>query len=63
MKKRIPKFAGEDQERDFWATHDSTAYLDWKKAKRIALPKLEDVYAEECCCAKRLDREETHRAK
>ena len=40
MKKRLPKFAGEDQERDFWAAHDSTAYLDWKKAKRLALPNL-----------------------
>jgi predicted DNA binding CopG/RHH family protein len=40
MKKRLPKFAGEDQERDFWAAHDSTAYLDWKKAKRLTLPNL-----------------------
>jgi hypothetical protein len=40
MKKRLPKLAGEDQERNFWATHDSTAYLDWKKAKRLALPNL-----------------------
>ena len=40
MKKRLPKFTGEDQERDFWAARDSTAYLDWKKAKRVALPKL-----------------------
>jgi predicted DNA binding CopG/RHH family protein len=40
MKKRLPKFAGEDQERDFWATHDSTGYLDWKKAKRLTLPNL-----------------------
>lgn len=40
MKKRLPKFAGEDQERDFWAKHDSTAYLDWKQAKRLALPNL-----------------------
>ena len=40
MKKRLPKFAGEDQERDFWAAHDSTAYIDWKKATRVALPNL-----------------------
>ena len=40
MRKRLPKLAGEDQERDFWATHDSTAYLDWKQAKRLALPNL-----------------------
>ena len=40
MRKRVPKFADEDQERDFWATHDSTAYLDWKQAKRLTLPNL-----------------------
>ena len=40
MRKRVPKFASEDQEREFWATHDSTAYLDWKRAKRLALPNL-----------------------
>ncbi len=40
MKKRLPQFADENQERDFWATHDSTPYLDWKQAKRLALPNL-----------------------
>jgi len=28
-KKEIPKFASEDQERDFWASHDSAEYIDW----------------------------------
>ena len=27
--KRIPKFKTEDEEREFWATHDSTEYMDW----------------------------------
>jgi len=40
MRKPLLKFAGEDQERDFWGKHDSTAYLDWKKAKRLSLPNL-----------------------
>jgi len=40
MKKRIPKFKSEDEEREFWATHDSTEYVDWKKAKRVVLPDL-----------------------
>lgn len=40
MKKKIPKFNSEDEERDFWATHDSTEYVDWKKAKRIKFPNL-----------------------
>jgi len=31
--KRIPKFANEAAERAFWEKHDSTAYLDWKKAQ------------------------------
>jgi len=26
--KPIPKFKNEDEERDFWATHDSTEYFD-----------------------------------
>ncbi len=32
MKKKLPKFKKEDEEREFWATHDSTDYFDWKKA-------------------------------
>ncbi len=39
MKKRIPKFKNENAEREFWATHDSTEYLDWRKAERVATPK------------------------
>lgn len=38
--KTIPKFEDEDEERAFWADHDSTDYVDWSHAKRIALPKL-----------------------
>ena len=40
MKKKIPRFKNEDEERRFWLTHDSTEYVDWKKAKRMVLPKL-----------------------
>ncbi|MDP2993296.1 MAG: hypothetical protein D4R73_07770 [Deltaproteobacteria bacterium] len=40
MKKKIPKFASEDEERKFWATADSTEYVDWKKAERVVLPNL-----------------------
>jgi predicted DNA binding CopG/RHH family protein len=40
MKKKIPKFKNEDDERAFWATHDSTEFFDWKKAKRTLLPNL-----------------------
>jgi predicted DNA binding CopG/RHH family protein len=40
MKKIIPKFKSEDDERKFWANADSTEYIDWKKAERTILPNL-----------------------
>ena len=40
MKKKVPKFKDEDEEREFWATHDSTEYVDWSKAKRVVFPNL-----------------------
>ena len=40
MKKKIPKFKSEDQEREFWSKADSTEYLDWAKAKETILPNL-----------------------
>ena len=32
--KKIPTFKSEDAEREFWATADSTEYVDWSKARR-----------------------------
>lgn len=32
--KKIPKFKNEDEERDFWAKNDSSAYIDWSKAQK-----------------------------
>jgi len=32
--KPIPQFSSEDEEREFWTTHDSTEYLDWNKAEK-----------------------------
>lgn len=40
MPKPIPKFENEDEEREFWATHDSTEYLDWSQAEKVLLPNL-----------------------
>ncbi|MHB8482974.1 MAG: BrnA antitoxin family protein [Nitrospiria bacterium] len=40
MNKKIPKFKNEEEEREFWATHDSTEFLDWKKSKKVLLPNL-----------------------
>ena len=30
--KPIPEFKTEDEEAEFWSTHDSTEYIDWSKA-------------------------------
>ena len=40
MKKKIPQFKNEKEEQKFWDTHDSTEYLDWKKAKKVLMPNL-----------------------
>ena len=43
MRKRlkpIPRFRNEAQERHFWETHDSSAYVDWSKAERARFPNL-----------------------
>lgn len=43
MKKKlkpIPKFRNEDEERDFWATADSSEYFDWSKAEQVVFPNL-----------------------
>ena len=41
MKKRkMPIFKTEDEERAFWATHDSTEFIDWSKAKPTVFPNL-----------------------
>jgi predicted DNA binding CopG/RHH family protein len=32
--KPIPQFKNEDEEDEFWSTHDSTEYIDWDKAIR-----------------------------
>jgi predicted DNA binding CopG/RHH family protein len=40
IKKKIPKFRNEDEEREFWATHDSSEFIDWSQAKRLTLKSL-----------------------
>ena len=39
-KKKLPKFKDEDQEREFWSSHDSTEYIDWDSAEELILPNL-----------------------
>ena len=40
MKRKIQIFKNEIAERRFWASHDSTDYLDWGRAQKTMLPKL-----------------------
>lgn len=35
-----PAFRTEAEERRFWETNDSTAYVDWSKAERARFPNL-----------------------
>lgn len=39
-KNKIPKFRTEEEERNFWSSHNSTEYIDWSKAKDITLSNL-----------------------
>jgi len=38
--KRVPRFKTEEEEREFWRTHDSSDYLEWGDAVKITLAKL-----------------------
>ena len=38
--KSTPEFRSEEDERKFWSTHDSTAFIDWKSAERRRFPNL-----------------------
>jgi predicted DNA binding CopG/RHH family protein len=40
MQKKTPEFKSEDAERKFWATADSTEYVDWQSGKRTKLVQL-----------------------
>lgn len=39
--KKIPSFKSEKAERAFWAKHDSADHVDWSRARRITLPRLQ----------------------
>lgn len=43
MQKRllpVPEFKNEDEEFEFWSTHDTTDYFDWSKAEHLSFPNL-----------------------
>jgi predicted DNA binding CopG/RHH family protein len=39
-KKPVPEFRSEEEEREFWAGHDSTEFIDWQSAQRRRFPNL-----------------------
>ena len=40
MKKHIPTFKNEAEERRFWQAHDSSEYVDWTGAEEVLMPRL-----------------------
>lgn len=40
MKKKIPEFKSEAEERLFWQQHDSSEYLDWSEAEEVVFSTL-----------------------
>jgi predicted DNA binding CopG/RHH family protein len=38
--KKVPAFKTEAEERTFWEKNDSSDYVDWAQAKRVAMPNL-----------------------
>jgi predicted DNA binding CopG/RHH family protein len=38
--KKIPEFKNENEEFEFWSTHDTTDYIDWSQSKRAKFPNL-----------------------
>jgi predicted DNA binding CopG/RHH family protein len=39
-KKAVPEFQSEDDEREFWASRDSTEFVDWRSGARRKFPNL-----------------------
>ena len=37
---KIPAFKNVEEEREFWDTHDSSEYINWKKSERAVFPNL-----------------------
>jgi predicted DNA binding CopG/RHH family protein len=40
MAKQLPVFKNEDEEREFWVTHDSTEYMNWNRAEKVTFSNL-----------------------
>ncbi len=39
-KKEIPEFRSQEDERRFWAKHDSVEFIDWQAAQKRRFPNL-----------------------
>ncbi len=40
QRKPIPSFRSEQEEREFWETHDTTDYVDWSQGRIVRFPNL-----------------------
>src|SRR5438093_12687484 len=40
QRKPIPSFRSEQEEREFWETHDTTNYVDWSQGRIVRFPNL-----------------------
>lgn len=40
QKKTVPEFKSEQEEREFWATHDSSEFIDWENSSTALFPNL-----------------------
>jgi len=38
--KKIPSFASEQAEREYWETHDAADVVDWSSARQVVFPNL-----------------------
>ncbi len=55
--KPIPKFKTEEEEREFWQTHDTTDYFDFSKENRVEIEFDQGVEAPVKSISLRLPRE------
>ncbi len=39
-RKQLPRFDSEEDERNFWAKHDSADYVDWSAGRKRTFPNL-----------------------
>jgi predicted DNA binding CopG/RHH family protein len=40
QRKPIPSFRSDQEEREFWETHDTTDYVDWSRGRIVRFPNL-----------------------